>query len=159
MDIIKINFDALKKDSWSETETANARLITDFIQNLMNNHDLDYVKEHFMNSKYKQHNRNLPEGMAGLIKYIEGFVKRYPEYTYDVKHIFADGDYVIFHSHSTLKKKDRGNDKKGLNIIDYWRIEDGQIVEHWDAIQPIDGFMRFFIWLTGGNIRNSNGVF
>ena len=83
----------------------------------------------------------------------------YPEYSYDVKHIYADGDHVVFHSHATLKKEDRGNDRKGMNIIDTWRIEDGRIVEHWDAIQPLDRGMRLFVLLNGGNIRNSNGVF
>ena len=33
-----------------------------------------------------------------------------------------DGDYVIFPSHATLKEEDRGNDQKGMNIIDTWRI-------------------------------------
>jgi len=159
MDTLIINFDALKKNSWSEKEVQNVKLVLDFVQHLMNKHDFDYVSKKYMNNAYVQHNRNIPDGLKALVDYVANFAKRYPAYTYDVKHIYADGDYVIFHSHSTINEKHRGNDKKGLNITDTWKIVDGKIIEHWDSIQPIDGFMRFFVWLTGGKIRNSNGVF
>ena len=159
MDIIKIQFDQLKKDSWSEQEVKNVKLIIDFIQHLMNDHDFDYVSEKFGNQAYVQHNRGIQDGMDALINYVKDFAKRFPEYTYDVKHIYADGDFVIFHSHATIKAQHRGNDKKGLNIIDTWCVKDGQILDHWDALQPMDGFMRFYNLLTGGKIRNSNGVY
>lgn len=96
---------------------------------------------------------------TGLVGFLKEFVEDYPEYSYDVKHIYADGDYVIFHSHATLNKDDRGNDEKGMNIIDNWRLENGRIVEHRDSIQALDGFMRFYSMISGGNIRNENGVF
>ena len=159
MEAPKINFDALKQEHWSEKEMDNARLVMDFVQNLMNNHDFDYVLKTFGNDLYTQHNRNIPDGFEALVRFVQKFAKRFPEYSYDVKRIIIDGDYVIFHSHVTMNKKHRGNDKKGLNIIDTWRIQDGKIAEHWDAIQPIDGFMRFYVWLTGGAIQNANGVF
>ena len=155
----RINFEALQKESWSEKELNNAKLITDFVQNLMNNHNFDYVLENYNDSSYKQHNRNLPDKIVGLVGFLKEFVKKYPDYSYDVKHIYVDGDYVIFHSHATLEKEDRGNDQKGMNIIDTWRIENGKIVEHWDSIQTLDWFMRFYALMNGGDIQNSNGVF
>lgn len=159
MNIIQLKFDELKKDHWSEKEVTNVKLILDFVQHLMNSHDFEYVAETFGNQVYTQHNRGIPDGMDAIIKYVGDFAKSNPEYTYDVKHIYADGDFVIFQSHATIRAKHRGNDQKGLNIIDIWRIEDGQIVEHWDALQPMDGFMRFYNLLTGGKIRNTNGVY
>lgn len=66
---------------------------------------------------------------------------------------------MIFHSHATLEEDDRGNDEKGMNIIDTWRLDDGRIVEHWDSIQTLDTFMRFYSLVSGGDIRNDNGVF
>ncbi len=154
-----INFESLKKDSWTKPELENAELVTDFVQNLMNNHNFEYVLENFNDSAYVQHNRNLPDKIQGLVGFLKDFVEDYPEYTYDVKHIYVDGDYVIFHSHATLEKEDRDNDQKGMNIIDTWRLENGRIVEHWDSIQALDGFMRLYALMTGGNIENSNGVF
>ncbi len=159
MEIIKIDFDSLKKDNWSEQELENATLITDFVQNIMNNHDFDYVTKTYRNGSYVQHNRNMPDGIDGVVETVKQLSKRFPDFTYDVKNILADGDYVMFHSHATVNKKHRGNDKKGFNITDTWRVKNGQIVEHWDSIQPIDGLMRFNTLITGGAIRNSNGVF
>ena len=159
MSTIKIDLNKLRKDSWSEQETKNVEIAVDFIQNLMNNHDFDYVKKKFGNEKYKQHNRSIPDGLDALIEYVRGFAKRFPDYTYDVKHIYADGDFVIFQSQATTNAKQRGNDGEGLNIFDTWKIVDGEIVEHWDALQPMSLFMRFYNWLTGGAVRNNNGVY
>ena len=159
MDRIQINFEALKKDSWSAQETQNVKLLIDFIQHLMNKHDFEYIASKFGGQSYRQHNRSIPDGLEALIEYVKGFAKRYPEYSYDVKHIYADGEHVIFHSHATLKAKDRGNDSKGLNIFDSWQVKDGQIADHWDALQPLDGFMRFYNLMVGGKVRNENGVF
>lgn len=159
MDIIKLNFDQLKKDHWSEQETANAKLILEFVQRIMNNHEFDLVLKEYSNGKYKQHNRNMNEGIPGVVENVQELSGRFPDFTYDVKHILVDGDYVTFHSHATVNKKHRGNDKMGFNIMDTWKVQNGQIVEHWDAIQPLNAFMRFYMWLTGGTIRNANGVF
>lgn len=159
MGTIQINFDQLKKAHWSDQETKNAQLLVDFVQQLMNNHDFDQVLQKFGNPYYKQHNRGIPDGMESLIAYVKDFTKRFPDYTYDVKHIFADGDMIIFHSHITTRKKDRGNDNTGFNAIDTWKIKNDQIVEHWDALQPMNGFLRFFFWIIGGKIANSNGVY
>ncbi|REL34674.1 nuclear transport factor 2 family protein [Thalassotalea euphylliae] len=154
-----IDLASLQKSNWTAQELENAEVITDFVQNLMNNHNFDYVLERYNDSAYTQHNRNLPDKVTGLVSFLQEFVEDYPDYSYDVKHIYVDGDYVIFHSHATLKKEHRGNDEKGMNIIDTWRLENGRIVEHWDSIQALDGFMRFYSLISGGNIRNENGVF
>ena len=97
--------------------------------------------------------------MEALVDYVSTFAKRFPEYTYDVKRVHADGDTVTFHSHATVRAAHRGDDTKGLNIIDTWRLDNGQVVEHWDAVQPLDGLMRFYALLNGGTIRNQNGVY
>ncbi|NVD08647.1 polyketide cyclase [Vibrio sp. JPW-9-11-11] len=158
-DPLLIDLPTLKKSNWTEQELANAELVTDFVQHLMNNHNFDYIMQRYNDSSYIQHNRNLPDKVAGLVGFLEEFVAEYPDYTYDVKHIYVDGDYVIFHSHATLEKEHRGNDQKGMNIIDTWRIEEGRIVEHWDSIQALDFSMRVYSLISGGDIANSNGVF
>ena len=159
MNTIQIDYNSLKKASWNEQEKQNVKLIIDFIQNLMNNHEFSYVAEQIDGSAYRQHNRNIPDGMSSLIDYVKGFVKRYPDYCYDVKHIYADGEYVIFHSHATLKAKHRGTDSKGLNIMDVWQVKEGRINDHWDALQPMDRSMRLFNLFNGGKVRNNNGVY
>ena len=159
MDILKIELESLKKDNWSEQELENVNLVVDFVQHIMNNHDFDYILGKYGDTPYVQHNRTMPDGIKGVVGTVKQFSKRFPDFTYDVKHILADGDYVMLHSHATINKKHRGNDKKGLNIKDTWKITNGKIVEHWDAVESIDGFMRFYGLLTGGAVRNTNGVF
>ncbi len=149
----------LTQEHWTPTQTQNTAAAADLVQRMMNDHDFDYVLENFQAANYVQHNRNIPDGIPGVVAYVKNLSKRFPEYGYDVKRIFADGDDVIFHSHATLRKKDRGNDRKGFNIIDIWKFRDGEIIGHWDAVQPLDRFMRFYVWMTGGAIRNANGVF
>jgi predicted SnoaL-like aldol condensation-catalyzing enzyme len=47
--------------------------------------------------------------------------------------VFADGDYVIIHSHwHGLSDNPRGD-----AVVDIFRLEGGNVVEHWDVIQPI----------------------
>ena len=159
MERIQIDLETLKRPNWSEVELNNAEVVRDFVQQLMNNHDFKYVEENFGKNPYKQHNRSMTDGISGVLNTIKDLVKRYPDYTYDVKHMSVDGDYVIIQSHVTLNKKDRGNPNKGLNIKDTWRVENGKLVEHWDAIQPIDGFMRFYALMTGGKVANNNTLF
>ena len=159
MATLRIDLDRFKKSHWTTEEIGNAKIISDFVQKLMNDHDFDYVLENYANDSYVQHNRNIADGIEGLVEVVRQFTKRFPDYCYDVKQILVDGDQVVFHSHATMKRTDRGNDKKGLNIMDNWKIRDGKIVEHWDTLQPIDGFMRLYVLLNGGKIRNANGVF
>lgn len=159
MKSIEINLEDLKKDTWTKQEYENASIVTDFVQNIMNSHNFQYIKERYGSHAYKQHNQSMMDGPEGVLKVISNFVKRYPDYTYDVKHIYVDGSFVILHSHATNNKKHRGNPRKGLNIMDVWKVEDGELTEHWDAVQPIHGSMRFLFWLIGGKFRNSNTYF
>ncbi len=144
---------------WTQTEIENVNIMIDFVQHLMNDHDFNYVEQKFGHHRYVQHNRGMTDGIKGVLHSVKGVVKSSPDYCYDVKRIIASNEYVVFHSHITMKAKHRGNDKKGLIISDTWRLKNGEIVEHWDAIQPLNGFFRFYNWLMGGKIRNDNGVF
>jgi len=159
METLAIDLQGLERDHWSASERTNAELVTEFVRLLMNEHDFDAIRRRFASSLYTQHNHGIADGLDGVLKTVGGLVKRFPDYTYDVKHIAVDGDMVIFHSHATLRRSHRGNHRKGFNIIDRWRVEDGAIVEHWDAIQPIDTFGRLYVMLTGGRVRNDNGTY
>ena len=151
--------DVISRSDWTEDEARNVALVADFVEVVMNRHDYDEARRRFGGGAYVQHSRGIPDGMAGIIDYLTDLTKRFPEYSYDVRTMIADGDLVTFHSHATMKAKHRGDDGKGFNIIDTWRIEDGRIAEHWDAIQPLDFSMRLFALFAGGRRRNDNPVF
>jgi len=106
MNGIKIKFEDHIKDHWSEKERNNAELLANFMQNLMNERNFDYIMKEYDNPHYTQHNRNIPDGIKGLVSYVKGIAKRFPGYGYSVKQILADGDQVVFHAHITFNKKD-----------------------------------------------------
>ena len=153
-----VQIDDLRQAHWTEAEARNAETVADFIQTLMNEHDFDRVKEKHPHPGYVQHNRAIPDGIPGLIGYVEQLVKRFPGYSYEVLQIVSSGDQVVFHSHATLSAKHRGDQSKGFIIFDMWKVVDGQILDHWDALQPLDLSMRFFNAFTGGRIANQNGL-
>ena len=155
----QIIFDNYVQDHWTQQENENVKVVIDFFQHLMNEHDFEYTLKTFGGGSYIQHNRAIPNEIEGLVAYVKTMVKRFPEYSFDVKNIFADGDYVVLHSHTTMKAKHRGNEKKGFIITDTFRLKDSKLAEHWDAIQPIDFFSRFLILATGGTIGNDNPTF
>ncbi len=154
-----IDLAALDNPTWDETERSNVRTMADFVQLLMNDHDFDAVRERFSTGTYVQHNRSIPDGIDGLIGYVSQLVKRFPDYSYDVRQIVASGDRVIFHSHATLKSEHRGDESRGFNIFDMWRLEDGKIANHWDSLQALDFSSRLIALAGGGRIKNDNGVF
>ncbi|KZN33694.1 nuclear transport factor 2 family protein [Pseudoalteromonas luteoviolacea] len=155
----QINIENLIKPHWSSDEKVKAASVVEFVQLLMNEHNFAEVTARYGNNSYKQHNRSMADGISGVVATLRDFVKMAPEFSYDVKHVFVDGDHVILHSHATLKAKHRGDETKGMNIIDTWKITDGNLVEHWDAIQALDVSMRLYNLFMGGKVRNSNGVF
>lgn len=159
METIPNNLDSFVKSHWTSEEKQKAETVLLFVQNLMNDHNFARIGQEYENVLYKQHNRSMKDGISGVIHSVSTLTKRFPDFAYEVKNIFVDGDYVTLHSHATVKKQHRGNDRKGFNIIDTWLVKDGKLTEHWDAVQPLDAFMRFYYWITGGSIENTNGVF
>ena len=155
----QIPFDQLQQDHWTDQETENAATVVEFFQRLMNAHDFDYVLSTYGGGSYIQHNRAIPPGIAGVVSYVKTLTKRFPDYSYDVKRIIASGDFVVLHSHVTLKAQHRGNERKGFIITDTFRLENGKLREHWDAMQAIDLFTRFLMLLTGGSVANDNPTF
>ena len=155
----QINFENYTKDHWTDQEAENVKVVVDFFQHLMNEHDFEYILKTYASGSYIQHNRAIPNEIEGQVGYVKIMVKRFPDYSFDVKKIFADGNYVILHSHATMKAKHRGNETKGFIITDTFKLKDGKLAEHWDAIQPIDFFSRFLMLATGGTIGNNNPTF
>ena len=159
METMRIDLDKLKKENWSSEEYNNAELVVDFVQHIMNDHDFDYVRSKFGGNRYRQHNQTMTDGLEGVLKVVSDFTKSFPEFTYDVKHVYVDGPNVILHSHATANKSHRGNPQKGMNIMDIWKVENGELVEHWDAVQPIHAFMRAYALMSGGKFKNENTYF
>ena len=87
----KIEFESFIKAHWSQEDKANAEAALTFVQQIMNDHNFDAIRDRFKGKNYKQHNRNIADGIEGVIKTISDLVKNAPEFSYDVKYVFVDG--------------------------------------------------------------------
>lgn len=74
------------------------------------------------------------------MKWLRG---EYPNVQLDIKRVLAEGDMVVTHSHLILEPG-----KPGRALADFFRLENGKVVEHWDVIQEVPE-----------NAANSNGMF
>jgi predicted SnoaL-like aldol condensation-catalyzing enzyme len=58
--------------------------------------------------------------------------RQFPDKVLEIKHVIAEGDLVVIHSHVRLKPGDLG-----VALVHIFRFENGRIVELWDLGQPI----------------------
>jgi predicted SnoaL-like aldol condensation-catalyzing enzyme len=63
---------------------------------------------------------------------VEGFAEHFPQMSLDIKRAVAEGDLVVTHSLLKTSPEDRG-----AAAADIFRLEDGNVVEHWDVLQPV----------------------
>jgi predicted SnoaL-like aldol condensation-catalyzing enzyme len=110
---------------------ANKKTVTALYEAALNKKDFDEASK-YLGPRYTQHNPTAKDGPEGLKGFI-GFLKeKFPNSHSEIKRIFADGDYVIVHVHAVREPGTRGN-----AIVDIFKLENGKVVEHWDAVQPI----------------------
>jgi predicted SnoaL-like aldol condensation-catalyzing enzyme len=109
----------------------NKKNVQEFYDFLINKKDFDAARK-YMGNRYKQHNPLVADGPEGLKAFCEFLKTNFSEAHSEIKQVFADGDYVILHVHST-----RTPGTRGRAIIEIFRLENGKIDEHWDTIQEI----------------------
>lgn len=113
------------------TEEINKKVVLDFIEKAVNIGDFDGAEVHF-GTNYVQHNPIIPDGIEGFREHIQQLRQAFPQVRGEVKRIFADGDFVIVHMRAKQVPEDAG-----LAIVDFFRLEEGKLVEHWEVRQPI----------------------
>lgn len=109
----------------------NKKAVAAFEDAAVNQKDFD-AASNYLGRRYTQHNPSAADGPEGLKGYIAFLKDKFPSSHSEIKHIFADGDYVIVHEQAVREPGTRG-----LAIVNIYRLEEGKVVEHWDVIQPI----------------------
>ena len=123
-------------------EEQNKKIVVDYYQTAFNGNPEKAVADHF-GSRYIQHNPQAedgPEAFIGFVKWLRG---EYPELNLHIKRVIAEGDMVATHSHLVLVPGEPGR-----ALEDFFRLENGKVVEHWDVIQDVSK-----------SSTNSNGMF
>jgi predicted SnoaL-like aldol condensation-catalyzing enzyme len=98
--------------------------------------------ERIVREDYIQHMPMIPTGRAAILNYIDMVAPKGPGKMPQFARVIAEGDLVVVHF--------RRDDPNGpVATMEIFRIQDGQIAEHWavtEAIPPAD------------KARNSNGM-
>ncbi len=111
---------------------ANKKNVVEFYNAVLNEKDFDKASK-YLGATYIQHNPTAPDGPEGLKGFVNFLKEKFPQNKSEIKRVFAEGNYVIVHVHAVREPGTRGN-----AIIDIFRLDDnGKVVEHWDAVQPI----------------------
>src|SRR5262245_30641659 len=85
---------------------------------------------------YIQHNPFAADGAQAFIDFVNLFAGIYPQMHVDIRRVIAECDFVVTHSLFTLGPPDTS---LGSVAADIFRLDEkGKIVEHWDAVQPIE---------------------
>jgi predicted SnoaL-like aldol condensation-catalyzing enzyme len=88
--------------------------------------DLKAIDKYF-SPDYIQHSTLAGPGVAGLRR----LASNLPDtFRYDLVRVISEGPLVVTHGLY------HGFGEEPLVAFDLWRVEDGEIAEHWDAVQP-----------------------
>src|SRR5271154_2343954 len=77
----------------------NKKTVASFEDAALNRKDFDAASK-YLGRRYTQHNPTAADGPEGLRGYIAFLKDKFPNSRSEIKHIFADGDYVIVHDHA-----------------------------------------------------------
>lgn len=105
----------------------NKKIAQTAYQRIFGDLDVSGVDE-FMTKDFIQHNPTLPDGtdgVKGLVQMLtsQGVSKQEIQF----KHIVVEGDIVVLHTRYEMAGKE-------WRFIDIYRIENGKLAEHWDAM-------------------------
>ena len=107
---------------------SNKQTVRAYYELAFNDHEPELAVERYVGDRYVQHNPQAPDGPEAFI----GFVKAFPEASVEIRRIVAEDDIVVTHSLIRFS----ADDERGTVAADFFRVEDGRIVEHWDVLQP-----------------------
>ncbi|MGN6421640.1 MAG: nuclear transport factor 2 family protein [Pseudobacter sp.] len=110
----------------------NKQTVLSFYKNVIASREVSVIPA-FIHPEYIQHSPQLKDGLSGLREAILTLQKM-PVQKQDqspVKLVLASGDLVGMYMLINMQGK-------WLAVADLFRLEDGLIVEHWDAVQELE---------------------
>lgn len=119
-----------KAENLDKTEE-NKTLVRNLIDDVMMGANPSKITDYISTETYYQHNPSVGDGLAALGAALEEMAKAGTPMVYDKTHmILGDGNFVLSVSEGTFMGKH-------VSYYDLFRIEEGKVVEHWDAIEEI----------------------
>ena len=140
----RTQFDGATDITDKEKTASNKQVVKDLLQNVFMNGQMDKIATYINPTKYIQHNPNVPDGLDGLGSAMKMMAEKGMMMEYSKIHkVLGEGNFVLTMSEGKLGKEPTA-------YYDLFRLENGQIVEHWDVITPIPPKSEW---------KNNNGKF
>ena len=112
-------------------EQANLDKVLTMYREVLMAMDPDKVDLH-LPAHYTQHSSLAEPGLESLKRFLTHVRKESPDARQTIHRAFVDGDHVIVHV-----QVERWSGDPGLAVVDIFRCENGEIVEHWDVVQEV----------------------
>jgi predicted SnoaL-like aldol condensation-catalyzing enzyme len=112
-------------------EMANLDLVLHMYREVLVAMDSSAV-DRYIAPHYVQHSSLAAPTVGALKAFLDRVRIESPDARQTIHRSVVDGDQVVVHVHV-----ERWPGDPGLAVVDWFRVEDGMIVEHWDVIQEV----------------------
>lgn len=126
-----ISVERAAQPDYIATTARNREAFLEFIRLYYYEKKIREAFELYVSPDYMQHNPAVVDGREAAIAHLEGLLARSTA-SMDVRRVIVDGDYAAVHLIGR-----QGPEDPGHALMNFFRMEDGIIVEHWDVAQKI----------------------
>ena len=114
-----------------DATAANKALVRRFVDDILVNGRMETLAGYFDGDRYVQHNPQIANGLSGLGAALEALAKAGIAMKYDRIHqVLGEGSFVLVVSEGSVGGKP-------TSFYDLFRVAQGKIAEHWDALEAI----------------------
>ena len=114
-----------------ERTQENKELVRQFVDAILVNGKLDELANYYDGDNYIQHNPQIADGVTGLMQALNFMAEHGVTMRYDKIHkMLGEGNFVLVVSEGMYSEQP-------TSFYDLFRVENGKIAEHWDALETI----------------------
>lgn len=137
--------DGITETADADKTEANKKVVKGFIDDVLLGGQMDKLTTYINPEKYLQHNPAVADGLDGFGAAMQYFSENGLVMEYSKSHmVLGEGNFVLAVSEGKFGKGEH------TAYYDLFRLENGQIVEHWDVIETIPPRSQW---------KNDNGKF
>ncbi len=123
----------------SESALTNTEIVREFYTQVFMKRSIEICDE-VMIEDYINHSGLVKNGRENFKEYFKQYYKTFSKTDSSITHIFEKDNLVCVYANHWASNK---LFSVKFKAIDIYRIESGELVEHWDSIEALNGFSRF----------------
>ena len=107
----------------------NKATVQAFFDDILLGGKIDKITDYISSEQYDQHNPDVGDGLAGVLRHFETAAERDARYV-KLYQLIGQGNFVVTYSHAQMGGEDYA-------FFDIFRLKNGKLVEHWDVQEKI----------------------